>query len=110
MLFLPGRAPVTLEFVRAQGWYRDPYGRHGDRWFSDGRPTWLVRDGRRESRDTPPPGEPPMPLTPVPFSAVRDGGDLRRADELTRKDQSYDAKEMVRKLLDSSGAWGIGFR
>lgn len=48
--------------MRAQGWNTDPFGRHADRWFSDGRPTSLVRDGDRESDDPPPPdevGEPP---------------------------------------------------
>jgi hypothetical protein len=27
--------------VQAEGWYRDPYEIHDDRWFSDGRPTRL---------------------------------------------------------------------
>jgi hypothetical protein len=40
--------------VKAQGWYRDPYRRHTARWFSDGTPTPLVRDGGVESRDDPP--------------------------------------------------------
>jgi hypothetical protein len=47
--------------MRAQGWYRDPYRRHGERWISDGRPTSLVRDHGAESFDAPPPGEPPVP-------------------------------------------------
>ena len=29
--------------MEAQGWYLDPYGIHGDRWFSAGQPTPLVR-------------------------------------------------------------------
>ncbi|MGO9558621.1 MAG: hypothetical protein ACLPQS_12840 [Acidimicrobiales bacterium] len=37
-----------------EGWYRDPYGSHEARWFSDGTPTALVRDGRQESQDPPP--------------------------------------------------------
>ena len=41
--------------MRAQGWWRDPFGRHDDRWFSDGRPTRLVRDQGIESYDEPPP-------------------------------------------------------
>jgi hypothetical protein len=28
--------------VEAEGWYRDPYELHTDRWFSAGRPTALV--------------------------------------------------------------------
>ena len=38
----------------AQGWYSDPYGNHKARWFSDGRPTALVRDDGVESTDPPP--------------------------------------------------------
>jgi hypothetical protein len=37
--------------MRLQGWYRDPYGNHDDRWFSDGQPTNLVRDQGVESHD-----------------------------------------------------------
>lgn len=45
--------------MKAQGWYRDPYCVHEDRYFSDGQPTKLVRDGSTECYDPPPPG-PPM--------------------------------------------------
>jgi hypothetical protein len=58
--------------VRAQGWYRDPYGRHGERWVSGGRPTTLVRDGDAESYDPPGAEESPVPedeWQPVPESA-----------------------------------------
>ena len=52
--------------VAAQGWYRDPFGRHDDRYFSAGTPTKLVRDGGLESYDPPPEGEPvPAALSPV---------------------------------------------
>jgi hypothetical protein len=67
--------------MHAEGWYRDPYARHGDRWFSDGRPTSLVRDQGIESRDEPPPEEPPLPLVPVAETETSDGRDLMRADE-----------------------------
>jgi hypothetical protein len=40
--------------MRFQGWYRDPYGNHDDRWFSGGRPTNLVRDLGIQSYDHPP--------------------------------------------------------
>ena len=40
--------------VKAQGWYKDPFRRHTARWFSDGRPTSLVRDEGVESNDPPP--------------------------------------------------------
>jgi hypothetical protein len=51
--------------VKAQGWRRDPFGVHGDRWFSEGQPTSLVRDRGAESYDKPPPGEPPGPPVPA---------------------------------------------
>jgi hypothetical protein len=40
--------------ARAQGWYRDPFGIHEDRYFSAGTPTKLVRDRGQESYDAPP--------------------------------------------------------
>jgi hypothetical protein len=57
--------------VHEEGWYRDPYGVHIDRWFSDGRPTALVRDGDRELNDPPPAGDVPGPVEPAPASAIR---------------------------------------
>ena len=46
-----------------QGWYVDPFGVHGDRWISQGRPTALVRDGGVESQD--PPRDRPLPPLPL---------------------------------------------
>ena len=43
-------APVGDEVV-AVGWYPDPFGRHEIRWFSQGEPTSMVRDGMVESHD-----------------------------------------------------------
>lgn len=37
-----------------EGWFQDPWARHDARWFSDGKATSLVRDGRREGNDPPP--------------------------------------------------------
>ncbi len=34
-----------------QGWHPDPFGRHEVRYFSAGRATYLVRDGRVEGSD-----------------------------------------------------------
>jgi hypothetical protein len=86
--------------VREQGWYADPYGLHGDRWYSGGTPTSLVRDGGVESHDTPPPAEPraaPVPLELPPG----DASDMKRADEVPASlfdaDLSCAAQERVRK-------------
>ncbi|MHA3701287.1 hypothetical protein ACXR2U_03820 [Jatrophihabitans sp. YIM 134969] len=40
--------------MSAEGWYRDPFSTHEDRWFSAGLPTALVRDGEVEGQDAPP--------------------------------------------------------
>jgi len=47
----------VFDFVNAEGWYKDPYALHMDRWYSDGKPTGLVRYGRVESHDDPPRGD-----------------------------------------------------
>src|SRR6516164_4832199 len=74
-----------------EGWYTDPYGRHEARWYSDGRPTKLVRDGTVEGYEEPPGQPPAQPPLPVPDRLVRKnalhhGEDLRRADAAERDD------------------------
>ena len=64
-----------------EGWYIDPFGQHEQRWFSDGRPTSLVRDGRTEGHAEPPADSYSGPLTEPP-EGVFDGSDLKRADDL----------------------------
>jgi hypothetical protein len=56
---------VDGDGVPAQGWYRDAYGLHEDRWMSGGQPTNLVRDQGKESFDEPPWCGPPGPLLPA---------------------------------------------
>ena len=73
--------------MHAEGWYRDPYGLHDDRWFSDGRPSSLVRDEGIESHDEPPRGEPPKPLESIAEIEVSDGRDLLRADDAERESE-----------------------
>ena len=67
--------------MKAQGWYRDPFWVHEDRYFSDGNPTKLVRDGAYEAYDEPPPGPLPGPLVEVPHSEPEGCRGLRRADD-----------------------------
>ena len=45
-----------LEMAELHGWQTDPFGVHEQRYFSQGKPTKLVRDQGRESYD-PPPGD-----------------------------------------------------
>jgi hypothetical protein len=63
-----------------EGWYRDPYGRHEDRWFSAGTPTALVRDQGTEGHDDPPDYPPAGPPEELPDDPAYPGDDLRRAD------------------------------
>ena len=49
----------------AEGWYYDPYEHHEHRWFSNGRPTSLVRDQGFESHDAPPAEACPEQLEPT---------------------------------------------
>ena len=52
-----------------EGWYTDPFRLHEQRWFSDGTPTYLVRDGGKTSKDAPPDGpfvESPVLVEPPP--------------------------------------------
>ena len=69
------------EVMRAEGWYQDPFHLHTDRWFSDGQPTSLVRDGKVESRDAPPSATYSGPLVESVEVPPLYGQDLRRADE-----------------------------
>ena len=64
--------------MNAQGWYLDPYHRHQDRWFSDGQPTALVRDGRSEASDPPPDMVPNEPLVRSELGVGTDATDLVR--------------------------------
>ena len=56
--------------ISAEGWYRDPFAIHEDRWMSQGRPTKLVRDGGTEAYDPPP----DLPLPDVLVPVDPDGG------------------------------------
>lgn len=93
--------------LQLQGWYRDPYAIHEDRYISQGMATKLVRDGGREVYDPPP--DRPMPSGDlIPAEAadddVPDGPDLRRADDpASDPDRAKDAAFTV--FDQSSGAW-----
>jgi hypothetical protein len=90
--------------VQAEGWYQDPFKIHTDRWFSDGRPTALVRDGGREGHDPPPDVSFEGPLVEATESVAADGGDLRRADDggITGV---WDPKKARQVVIDSI-PWG----
>jgi hypothetical protein len=78
--------------LEAEGWFRDPYGVHQDRWYSIGRPTPLVRDDGVESTDPAPPGPAPGgPLVPAAAPPPVGNVDLQRADQAEQPpaDASY---------------------
>lgn len=89
--------------MEAEGWYRDPYSAHDDRWFSMGRPTDLVRDGSVESHDQPPLGPWPTPLIEVPVKQSVAARGLRRADDDNEEnDPSYSPASMIRRVIDDA--------
>jgi hypothetical protein len=90
--------------VGAEGWFVDPFGSHEHRWFSDGSPTRLVRDGGVEGYDRPPARPFPLPLVPAP---ERDAGaeTLKRADDAER---SSAPSGDLRRADDVAGVAGDG--
>ncbi len=64
----------------AEGWYQDPFGEHEARWFSDGTPTALVRDGSVEAHEAPPAEHWEGPLESLEVSGAAPAS-LRRADD-----------------------------
>jgi len=66
--------------MEAEGWFEDPFRLHAARWFSDGRPTALVRDGETESRDDPPSDCFDGLPVPIETSEAENSDDLIRAD------------------------------
>ena len=67
--------------LHAEGWYKDPYGQHSDRWFSGGRATNLVRDSGGTSYDAPPDHPFDGPLVPC--------AEVDEQDETVRADDDY---------------------
>jgi hypothetical protein len=88
-----------------EGWYRDPYGLHQDRWFSAGTPTALVRDGQTEGHDDPPDFPPPGPPVEIPEHDPFPGDDLRRADEA---DARVDDGDLARADEGETGQQPLG--
>jgi hypothetical protein len=99
---LRGRTVRAVKPYPAQGWYRDPFHAHEDRYFSAGNPTKLVRDAGRESNDDPPDQlYAAADLVRVPegeddFS----GRDLIRADAAERRGASADLRRADDASLD----------
>lgn len=98
---------MTPRSAAAEGWYRDPYGIHQDRWFSAGTPTALVRDQGVEGHDDPPGYPPPGPPEEIPEIDQFPADDLRRADEPEASGGEYEREGAVGQVSDvTATGWG----
>jgi hypothetical protein len=91
--------------MQAQGWYRDPYLVHEDRYFSVGQPTKLVRDAGMQRYDPPPAGPATVGLVEVRHVPPTDGSDLRRADDRSAG-AVYDLKAALWAAVDRVAIYG----
>ena len=88
--------------IPAEGWYRDPFAIHEDRWMSQGRPTKLVRDGGVEAYDPPP--DLPLPSELVP--CVSDSGEDSGAGE-GGQEPGYSNRRARRAAFDAITGGGL---
>ena len=100
---------MTSRSAEAEGWYRDPYGIHQDRWFSAGNPTAPVRDHGVEGHDEPPGSPPPGPPAEIPETDPFTTDDLRRADEQEDTGGEYAQERAVDQASDASATGFAGF-
>ena len=96
--------------ISAEGWYRDPFAIHEDRWMSQGRPTKLVRDGGVEAYDSPP--DLPLPTELVPCvsdsgedSGAGEGGQEPGYSDRRARRAAFDAITGVSLVDEPDGNW-----
>jgi hypothetical protein len=89
--------------IPAEGWYKDPFAIHEDRWMSQGQPTKLVRDSGTESYDPPPDQPLPEELVPCDTGSGAAGGDPGEADQET----GYSDWHASRAALDAISGGAI---
>ena len=79
---------------------------HEFRYFSEGNPTKLVRDGALESFDPPPTSPCPTPSSGPPRrQPLRGAADMRRADDAERE-APYDRRTACQKATSSIVRFG----
>lgn len=90
-----------------QGWFVDPFGEHEQRWFSQGSPTALVRDGRAESQDPPPA---PVYTGTLVRGTAPDGPDPAGGDRVSTDGRDREVAEAPRPdaVGDPAGAGEAG--
>jgi len=96
--------------ISAEGWYRDPFAIHEDRWMSQGRPTKLVRDGGVEAYDPPPDLPLPTELVPCVSDSGEDSGTGEGGQEPGYSDRrarraAFDAITGVSLVDEPDGNW-----
>ena len=100
---------MTHRPAAAEGWYRDPYGIHQDRWFSAGSPTALVRDQGAVGHDDPPGYPPPGPPAEIQETDQFPADDLRRADAHESTGGEYDREKAAEQRSDATAPDFTGF-
>jgi hypothetical protein len=87
--------------VKAEGWFQDPFEIHEDRWYSDGVPTALVRDGDVEAQNPPPSSQPASGklVRSVPRGGPGGPEDLRRADTEDSVDYGEKAFDVIGEFI-----------
>ena len=99
---------MTHGSAAAEGWYRDPYGIHQDRWFSAGNPTALVRDQGVEGHDDPPGYPPPGPPAEIGEIDRFPADDLRRADDRQTDGGRYNEEAVIERAGDAAATGYAG--
>jgi hypothetical protein len=74
-----------------QGWFVDPWSCHEARYFSNGKPTALVRDGDLEGRDAPP-SRLPAVVHPEPVTFAGDGVSTDEVPERIFRGQEFERR------------------
>jgi hypothetical protein len=91
--------------MKPHGWYRDPFGVHEDRNFSDGNRAKLVRDGAAEAYDEPPPGPLPGLLVKIPPSGPEGSSRLRRGDDCESSPGVAGRRKPVMPVIEDPAAF-----
>ena len=92
--------PVTES---RQGWHSDGLGRFEQRYYLDGQPTYLVRDGEVERFDDPVPA--PNPMVSIPVLPI--GTYSRRLDPIVIAEAELEAPTppVAEAPVNDDGAW-----
>ena len=88
-----------------EGWYRDPYGIHEQRWVSQGHATSLVSDRGVERQDEPPDRTPSRPFVPATSDECSFGRNMvgrPRFDHVRDGVRALDARSCAAKAAEET--------